>query len=246
MSYGAIGIPVYGPPSWSLLASLFNLKASSGFGLILSSEPDRPKPIDEACNFLVEKMLAREECKWLLIMAADAKVHPQTLERLLSWNKPIVAGLSFTRRLPIRPTVCKGTDEGVDGYYVQFQGVLEWLGEHKELLTGNPWVLDPVPAGALFDSDFTGTHVMLIRREVFEKLKPPWFKLDDTGTSGEDRYFCEKVREAGYKVYTDLSVVTGHLHGPESVVTAIDFIAWNAISDWSNKKWKWVLEDDGV
>lgn len=60
------------------------------------------------------------------------------------------------------------------------------------------------------------TGIMLIQRDVFAKLKRPWFQYpvtpdgEDIGT--EDYYFCDRAREAGLSIWmdTDLSLEIVH------------------------------------
>lgn len=61
-----------------------------------------------------------------------------------------------------------------------------------------------------------GTGLMLIRTSVLKEIKPPFF-LDTYNdpremdvTVGQDCYFCERVIEAGYKVYANMYAWAGH------------------------------------
>ncbi len=55
----------------------------------------------------------------------------------------------------------------------------------------------------LEEVEYVGTGMMLIKREVFESLKEPYFFYDIENNVGEDVNFCRKAREAGYKIYID-------------------------------------------
>ena len=50
--------------------------------------------------------------------------------------------------------------------------------------------------------------------EKLESLEPPWFN-GNPGT--EDRYFCFKAREAGFRVTVDFSTFAGHMTGQRSL-----------------------------
>jgi GT2 family glycosyltransferase len=54
----------------------------------------------------------------------------------------------------------------------------------------------------------------MIRRRVFEKLDPPYFKYvyDEMGKLklGQDFYFCQKAREAGFRIYVHTGILTSH------------------------------------
>jgi len=54
--------------------------------------------------------------------------------------------------------------------------------------------------------DAVGTGLIMIHREVFEKMPPPWFEgfmREESGViHSEDMVFCKKARELGYKIIT--------------------------------------------
>jgi hypothetical protein len=55
--------------------------------------------------------------------------------------------------------------------------------------------------------DYIGMGVMMVKREVFEKVEAPWFAIPYSTIGqhyiGEDVFFCRKAREAGYEVLVD-------------------------------------------
>src|SRR3990167_2458725 len=70
----------------------------------------------------------------------------------------------------------------------------------------------------LFQCDGVATGFMLIKMEIFEKLKRPWFYVGlnesyKTGITleGHDYRFCRLAREAGYTVRCDGTINIGHI-----------------------------------
>jgi len=59
------------------------------------------------------------------------------------------------------------------------------------------------------------TGFLLIKTEVFKKLKHPWFfyEADEQGNciTGDDMWFCKIAREAGFDVWCDRTVKVFHL-----------------------------------
>lgn len=59
------------------------------------------------------------------------------------------------------------------------------------------------------------TGFLLIKTEVFKKLKHPWFfyEADEQGNciTGDDMWFCKIAREAGYDIWCDKSIKVFHL-----------------------------------
>lgn len=71
------------------------------------------------------------------------------------------------------------------------------------------------PPGSMVECDVVGAGCLLVRTEVFERLKKPWFNWtigEDPHNPGlsEDFYFCEKAKKAGYKILVDTSCLCGH------------------------------------
>jgi hypothetical protein len=70
-----------------------------------------------------------------------------------------------------------------------------------------------VPAHVI-EVDAMGFGGVLMRREVLDKLKEPYFKFDN---AGEDIYFCAHAKEQGVKIHLDGSYDMGHMGDPEVV-----------------------------
>jgi GT2 family glycosyltransferase len=61
--------------------------------------------------------------------------------------------------------------------------------------------------------DYAATGMMLIHRDVIEKINPPWFQvtnLERGQVFPEDFAICRKAREAGFKVAVDPRFDTWH------------------------------------
>jgi hypothetical protein len=106
-------------------------------------------------------------------------------------EKKIVGGLNYRRTPPYSPCVL-----------VEYDGKLarpvEW-------------------EGGLHEVESIGTANIMISREIFEKIEPPWFLNEYSAalhtTGGYDTYFCNKVRAAGYKIWCDFSLCSPHAVG---------------------------------
>lgn len=151
--------------------------------------------IDSSRNTLVKEAL---ECgaTHLLWLDTDMTFPHDTVIRLLKRNVPIVTVNAVTRRFPIRTTAFKRIDaeHGLHAYL-----------NTDETSTG----LEVVEA--------CGFSVAMMKASVFEKVQPPAFLTTyDKGTGlwkGEDVYFCEQARAAGFEIHVDhdLSKEIGHV-----------------------------------
>jgi hypothetical protein len=139
-------------------------------------------------NTLVNKAL-KDGATHVLFIDTDMVFPADTLDRLLAHGKSIVMANCCIRSLnPAKATA-------------QRDGRVVWTEQGS---TG------------LEEVHRCGFGVALIDIEVFESLPKPWFEFpylpdrDDYG--GEDVYFCDRAREAGYSLYIDhdLSKQIGH------------------------------------
>ncbi len=120
----------------------------------------------------------------LLFLDSDMVFPPDTLSRLLAHEKDIV-GATYSKRVPpFHPLT------------------ITEAGEHAHVTQGLQRVR-LVPTGC-----------MLIRMSVFDALTKPYFNTAVEGEQlrGEDYYFCEKARAAGFEIWCDgdLSTHIGH------------------------------------
>jgi len=138
------------------------------------------------------------------ILFVDHDVLPRhnTLERLLAHDKDIVCGI----------------------YPMSQSGKISWC-----LSKDDPYV--PMPINDLpdnpFKANYVGCGMMLVKMEVFENLKWPYWKDEYAPTKkmlGEDLYFCKKVREAGYDIWVDPKVQCSHIRSVDLLSITRNYI----------------------
>ncbi len=128
----------------------------------------------------------------LLFVDHDVLLPEDAITLLLDLDVDVVTGCYPTIQrdvLPHRPVVLVGYDE-TQWYSTWFEGVRETLA--------------------------CGAGCLLIRRQVLEKMTPPWFEFvedfsDGYKLAGEDVAFCHRLRQAGYKIMAHGGVRCGHL-----------------------------------
>jgi hypothetical protein len=175
--------------------------------------------VDTARNHLVT-IFNNSKCDYLLFVDNDATWHPQAIRRLLEHDMPMVSGCLYTHDIPPRPTMGKYIGRGPDGkdYYSwawAARKILEHAREHKvEEVEDNAYNF-PATDDDLREVDGCGMHFTLIRRDVIEAVQPPYFVMMGKTGAGEDFYFSKKVTDAGFPIYFDVGVHTGHLVGEE-------------------------------
>lgn len=153
---------------------------------------------EKFAQFLVnEKMPDGVTPKYTHLLMLDSDhAHPEDIVmRLARWvflypnTVQVVGGLNFRRGEPYDP--CAFIDPG-DG---QFHRIAQW-------------------GKGLLNVEALGSGSMLIAREVFEKIPPPWFNYQYPNgdmTPGTDMTFSAKCREAGVTLWVDGTTTSPHL-----------------------------------
>jgi hypothetical protein len=118
----------------------------------------------------------------------------QALKMLYDLNEPIVTGLARNK-----------TNFGYSA----------WRNNSQELLTE-----EDVKESKIIDVAGAGLYCCLVKREVFDKMKYPYFdtvclenRTRGMDIIGEDSYFFSKARELGYKAKLLTSVKLDHICG---------------------------------
>jgi hypothetical protein len=123
----------------------------------------------------------RQGATHILFVDSDMVFNEDVLDRLLAHKKPIVGVQYNKREFPLK-------------------GVQEALDEPSET--------------ELYRAKHVGTGMLLIDLTVFPKLKGAWFNFgrDSQGALalGEDVWFCNTARDAGFDVWIDPTIKMGH------------------------------------
>ncbi len=210
-----IGIPIIGDIKDELFYSLMEMKKPPNT-LITKIVGGT---VDVARNQIIDKM----ERDWIFFMDSDQTFPPETLERLLNWDVPIVSGLYFKPYGKPVPHAYKymweeakkydQEEDPADHFYISMVNeVAAYLAKYYEHLvkTDLPTALLPPKKEDLIECDGVGGGCLLIHKRVFDALEKPYFKCNPGTLVGEDFYFCRKAREAGFKIYLDAGILCGH------------------------------------
>jgi 2-polyprenyl-3-methyl-5-hydroxy-6-metoxy-1,4-benzoquinol methylase len=147
--------------------------------------------IDRARSELVKDAISMGN-DYILFLDSDIIMPPGAIEKLIDMDVDIASGLYFAKGKPYLPVAR-----------------LEKDGKH--------FFLEDFEYNDVIDVAGVGMGLCLIKASVFEKLKYPYFKFDwvDDGVNpiyecAEDLYFCDKAREAGFKIKLNTGVVCHH------------------------------------
>lgn len=120
----------------------------------------------------------------LLFVDSDMVVPVDLLTKLIEHDKDIVSALAFKRTPGYEPCIFKVCNELDAQFYLDY------------------------PKG-LTEIEGVGMACTLIKRKVFETVPQPWFFPHKT--LGEDLSFCVRARAAGFKIYCDTTLISGHV-----------------------------------
>ena len=139
---------------------------------------------------------------YLMFIDSDMVFPPDAINILISRDKPVI-GADYNYKYPPKMSVTN-----IDPTKLKPEYMVEdsrWPG-YKFL---NPNHKPDKP----FEVRAVGTGFMLIKTEVFQKIKKPWFWYDrkDGHFVGEDAWFCDQVKKAGFSVWCDPTIPIEHI-----------------------------------
>jgi len=210
----AIITPIYSdfPQPW--VTSVYDCMSRSNtlgmqFGII---SPCGSSNITSGRNSCIQQVYMHEEEKktkydYLMWIDADIIFTFENIVKLLSHKKDVTCGIYFAKAVPHFP---------VAGFY-----------DIKKVENGFPKITkEQVTSQKLIEIDWAGCGFLLMKREIIDKLEYPWFDMrvidlpkEEIRTGGfkikkeilsEDISFCTKIKELGYKIYADTSVLLKH------------------------------------
>lgn len=198
--YVLLGIPIYGDIHVNLTMALTDMWLPKHNWVV---EPSGL--IEISRNKIITRALNSSEA-WTHLWFIDTDVVPPSphgLYRLLKRDKDVVLGLYAFKKTPARWMIRKDYSFGS-----------RWLPicDPRE-----PFKFYPKYKDTLLKVTGGGAGCMLIKREVFEKIPEPWFKVDipegGLAYTGEDIYFMEKCAKYGIESFVDTSTVCLHMDG---------------------------------
>lgn len=192
----AIGIPTSGNVDWRFASSLMALQLTTDTRVIWQTRA----MIDTARNKIVEQALTDPSYTHLLFLDDDMTFESDFLSKLLLNDVDIVGGLAFKRTPDYQPCVYK-----------------------KEEKDGNFY---PILPEAFQEVDVIGTAGLLIKTEIFKKVKYPYFETFYTKEGKHfsvDFDFCIKAKKEGFKIFVEPEAKMGHI-GSSEVITQETFI----------------------
>lgn len=148
------------------------------------------KPICNNRNTIVQKFLATKDCDYLMMIDSDI-VPPPNILNIVDFNKDIITPLMFVwQKGMIIPLFLKRNKDGA--YDAD----------------------DYLNKAGLQETDATGTGCIVISRKVLETIRHPFenvYDPDGVKTLGNDLNFCQKAKEAGFKIWVHLDYLCGHI-----------------------------------
>ncbi len=137
----------------------------------------------------------------ILFVDHDVLPRPNTLKKLLEHDKDIMCG-AYPMMQNNRLSWCLSREEPFRGL-----GIAE--------LPSNP-----------FKAKFVGCGMMLVKMEVFDNIKWPYWKdvfAPGHKLIGEDLYFCQVLRKFGYDIWVDPKIKCNHFRTVDLLGVAMNY-----------------------
>jgi len=202
-----IGIPTLGTVDYRFASSLMTIGIPENTKVVWLPRV----MIDFARNQIVQKVLEDTDYEYekILMIDDDMTIPPDVYFRLNEHDKDIIGVLAFKRRGDFAPCVYAKRDKQ---YF-------------------------PILPNKFCEVDAIGSSVLLIKTEVFKKIKYPWFWTDYDSEGKHwsvDMRFCQKAKKGGYKIYCDPSIEIGHIGDPP-IINQVDFLKQIELMKGENK-----------
>lgn len=151
--------------------------------------------------------LLESDCEWLLMLDSDHRHNPMIAEQFayIVTEDPeirVLSGLNFRRGEPHEPMAYLLRDR--DDPSSKLAAVL-------------PSQIKP----GIMEVDAVSTAALMVHREVYEAMQPPWFVYDYSKykrgvSASEDIVWCRRLRrETPYKIYVQTQITSPHLYVDE-------------------------------
>lgn len=178
----------------SSVSDFTQLQPPASYSLVLNEPYGYSVP--DARNMVFSKCLT-EGFEWVFFVDDDCIIPTNTLVKLISRNEKIVGGLYYRKYFPLESV-----------------SMIE--------VNGKPSIVENYEIGDLFpDCLVLSSGCTLIHKSVIEAITPPWYKsftVEGRTALTEDTYFCEKVREVGFKPLLDTSIQCIHVDRQEGIL----------------------------
>jgi GT2 family glycosyltransferase len=184
-----VGVPIHRPIEFKVFESFMRM-TNRRTNILLEFSMISSSLVYDAREYIASEFL-KSDCEYLMFIDSDMTFHPQSIEFLVKHDKEFVTAKAFKRVKPYQP--CFYTKVNID-----------------EGSNQPPYLETPVGYGeGLLPIEGAGLACALIKRSAFEKINAPYFfPLPHVG---EDLTFCNKLKNAGVKMFCDTTLQFGHL-----------------------------------
>lgn len=182
-----IGVPL-GPDYRADARTITIVESWYEFGKVHTIYEASPSPEEGRDKIVAIAKMILPKPTHILFVDSDVLPRQKTLRTLMSHDKDIIAGV-----VPI----CQ-------------KGKFKWNVSKEEGFT--PLDINALPKDP-FKAESIGFGIVLVKMEVFEKLEWPYWRSQykpGLRVLGEDIYFCNKAKEAGFDIWVDPKVKCDH------------------------------------
>lgn len=170
------------------VTNFFKLQTPAAFDVLI--EQPYGFSVPDARNFIVNKAI-KEGFDYIFFVDDDVLIPRNALVKLIHHNADIVGGFYYRKYFPLESCGMHVDEEDCPVPIDNFK-----IGD----IINNTLVL---PSGCT-----------LIKTDVFKNMESPWYRtctINNRPTITEDTYLCQKARDLGYDIITDLGIQCLHI-----------------------------------
>ncbi len=191
------------------------LKKIEGITLVkdYTSEEKNKLRLISSRNKIIDYAL-ENNYEYILMMDSDVVPQNNIIKELLSNSKDIISGLYYNYftidgQQKYRPVAwcCISPEEFKE---ICKQGGLPPIVKSHEDIRRH-LTLDEANSEKIIKVKIPSAGCMLIKRNVFEKIRYGLLDIPGINSTGDDIYFCTKAREAGFELYCNTKIKCEHL-----------------------------------
>jgi len=149
------------------------------------------RPVDFVRNNIIRMFLQHKDFTHLFLLDSDTEPPVDCLDKLLALDAPLASGC----------------------YPVLMKDGLRWALANRDTNLHYRLLKRLISYNKPFEVEAGGAGCLLIRRDVFDLIKWPWFKWvekEDGNQISEDIYFFQKCNDAALKVMVEPAVICNH------------------------------------
>jgi hypothetical protein len=161
--------------------------------------------VPDARNFIINKAL-KEEFDYIFFVDDDVLIPKNALVQLIDHKADIVGGFYYRKYLPLESC---GMHVDAENIPIPIEGF-----KLKTDFPINKNGIIYIASDVIHNTLVLPSGCTLIKTSIFKEMESPWYRtctVNDRPAITEDTYLCQKIRDLGHDIITDLGIQCLHI-----------------------------------